>query len=150
MPANTSPIFGLTPNVSSVNITTAAANTSSAGGGTVGTDIFKVFTAGANGSFVQMIRFMSVASAANTTGVATTLRIFYSTVGSGATATGDTHCIGEISVPAIASDNSTNATNYYDFILNKAIPASSFIHVSQHVAQTTNQNWVATAFGSDY
>ncbi len=150
MPANTNPLFSLTPNVSSVNLTTTAANTSSAGGGTVGTDIFKVFTAGANGSFVQKIRFMSVASAANTTGVATTLRIFWSTVGSSTTATGDTHCIGEISVPAIASDNSTNATNYYDFVLNQGIPASSFIHVTQHVAQTTNQNWVATCFGGDY
>lgn len=150
MAQNTQPIFSLTPNVAAVNITTAAANTSSAGGGTVGTDIFKVFTAGANGSFINKIRFMSVASAANTTGVATTLRIFFSTVGSGATATGDTHCIGEVSVPAIASDNSTNATNYYDFIINEAIPASTFIHVSQHVAQTANQNWVAVAFGGDY
>ena len=150
MPANTQPIFSLTPNVSSVTLTTTAANTSSAGGGTVGTDIFKVFTTGSNGSFIQKIRFMSVASSANTTGVATTLRIFISSVGSSTTSASDTFLIGEVSVPAIASDNSTNATNYYDFILNVPVQASRFIHVSQHVAQTTNQNWVATAFGGDY
>src|ERR1041385_2452304 len=98
MAANTAPIFSLTPNVSSVTLTTTAANTSSAGGGTVATDIFKVFTTGANGSFVQKIRFMSVASAANTTGVATTLRVFISSVGSGATSAADTFLIGEISV----------------------------------------------------
>lgn len=149
MPANTSPIFSLTPNVGTVSITTTAANTSSAGGGTVGTDIFKVFTAGANGSFVQRVRFMSVAST-GTTGVATTLRVFYSTVGSGSTSAANTFLINEISVPAIASDHSTNATNYYEFIFNQAIPSGAFIHVTQHVAQTTNQNWIAVCFGGDY
>ncbi len=147
--ANTSPLFSGVPNVTSVTITTASANTSSAGGGTVGTDIFKVFTAGASGSFVQRIRFMSVATAP-TTGVATTLRIFRSTVGSGATTAANTFLIGEISVPAIASDATTNATNYYDFIINQAFPTGDFLHVTQHVAQTANQNWIATAFGGDY
>src|ERR1043165_1051806 len=150
MPANTQPVFSLTPNVSSVTITTTAANTSSAGGGTVGTDIFKVFTTGTNGSFVQKIRFMSVASAAATTGVATTLRIFISSVGSGSTSASNTFLIGEISVPAINSDNSTNATNYYEFIINAALPTGMFIHAAHHVAQTTTQNWIATCFGGDY
>ena len=150
MPANTTPIWALTPNVGTVTLTTTAVNTSSAGGGTVATDIFKTFTAGANGSFVQKVRFMSVASAANITGVATTLRVFLSTVGSGATAAANTFLVGEVSVPAIASDHSTNATNYYDFIINQAIPTGMFVHVTQHVAQTTNQNWVAVCFGGDY
>lgn len=147
--ANTSPIFSLTPNVGSVTLTTTAANTSSAGGGTVGTDIFKVFTSGSSGSFINKVRFMSVATAP-TTGVATTLRIFISSVGSGSTTAADTFLIGEVSAPAIASDATTAGTNYYDFILNCAIPASRFIHVTQHVAQTTNQNWIATCFGGDY
>lgn len=150
MPANTSPIFSLTPNVGSVSITTAAANVKSSGAGTLASDIFKAFTAGANGSFIQKLRFMSVASAAAVTGVATTLRVFLSTVGSGSTTAADTFLVGEISVPAISSSHSTNATNYYDLILNMAIPAGMFIHVSQHVAQTANQNWVATAIGGDY
>ena len=150
MAANTSPIFSLTPNVGKVTLTTSAANTSSAGGGTVGTDIFKAFTAGTNGSFIQRIRFLSVATAAATTGVATTLRVFISTVGSGSTTAADTFLIAEQGVPAIASDNSTSAVNYYDVTLNMAIPASTFIHVTQHVAQTANQNWIAVAFGGDY
>jgi hypothetical protein len=150
MSANTSPIFSLTPNVGQVSIPTATANVKSDGVGTVATDLFKAFTAGANGSFIQRIRFMSVASAAAVTGVATTLRIFLSTVGSGATLASNTFLIGEISVPAIASDHSTLATNFYDFLLNMAIPTGMFIHVTQHVAQTANQNWVATAIGGDY
>ena len=149
MAANTSPIFSLTPNVGTVSITQASANTSSAGGGTVGTDIVKVFTASANGSFVQKIRFMSVATAP-TTGVAATLRVFISTVGSGSTTASNTFLIGEVPVPAIASDATTAATNYYDFIINSAIPTGTFILVTQHVAQTANQNWVAVCFGGDY
>lgn len=149
MAANTTPIFSLTPNIGTVTITQSAANTSSAGGGTVGTDIFKAFTSGSFGSFVNKVRFMSVATAP-TTGVATTLRVFISTVGSGATTAADTFLIGEIAVPAIASDATTAATNYYDFIVNQAIPASRFILVTQHVAQTANQNWVAVCFGGDY
>lgn len=93
---------------------------------------------------------MSIASAAATVGVATVLRIFLSTVGSGATTAANTFLIGEISVPAINSDNSVNATNYYDFLLNMAIPSGMFIHVTQHVAQTANQNWIAQAIGGDY
>ncbi len=92
---------------------------------------------------------MSVATAP-TTGVATTLRIFLSTVGSSTTTAADTFLIGEISVPAIASDATTSATNFYDFIINQAIPTGYFIHVTQHVAQTTNQNWVAVTFAGDY
>ena len=149
MPANTSPIFGLTPNVSSVTITTTAANVSSAGGGTLGSTIFKVFTSGANGSFIQKIRFMSVATTP-TNSVATVLRIFISTISTGATTAADTFLIGELSVPLIASSNATNASNFYDYPLNFALSSGEYIHVTQHVAQTTNQNWIATAIGSDY
>lgn len=149
MAANTSPIFTLTPNIGTVTITTASANTSSAGGGTVATDIFKAFTSGSFGSFVQFVRFMCVATAP-TNSVATTLRVFLSTVGSGATTAANTFCIAEVSVPLIAADNSTAATNYYDVPINKAIPTGYFIHVTQHLAQTANQNWVAITFGGDY
>jgi hypothetical protein len=150
MPANTVPIFSLTPNLSAVSITTASANTASAGAGTVGTNMFLAFTAGANGSFVQKVRFMSVASAAGVTGVATVLRIFLSTVNSGSPTAANTFLIGEVSVPAINSANQVNATNFYDFPLNIAIQTGYYILVSQHVAQTTNQNWNAMVFGGNY
>jgi hypothetical protein len=150
MPANTNPIFTLTPNVGRVTITQAAANVKSDGVGTVGTDNFLVFTAGANGSFVERVRFMSVASAAATAGVATTLRVFLSTVNTGGTTAADTFLIGEISVPAITSSHSTNATAPYELALNIAIPTGMYILVSQHVAQTANQNWIAVAIGGDY
>lgn len=153
MAANQAPIYTLTPNIGTARITTTYAQVKSDGTSAgSGTDfVVKAFTAGSNGSYVDRIRFFTVASAANTTGVATTLRAYLSTVANpGATATTDTFLIGEISVPAIASSNSTNATNFYDIPLGFAIPTGMYIHVSQHVAQTTNQAWNAVVIGGNY
>ena len=153
MPANTQPIYTVTPNVGSIIIGTTSAQVKSDGtsAGT-GTDLmYKAFTAGANGSFIEKIRFSCVASAAATTSVATTLRAYLSTVASpGATANTDTFLIGEVSASAQSASHSTNATNYYEIPVNLAIPTGYYIHVSQHVAQTTNQSWLATVFGGDY
>lgn len=153
MPANTQPLFSLTPNVGTVSIPTATAQVKSDGTSAgSGVDlVYKAFTTGANGSYVDRVRFHTVASAAATTGVATTLRIYKSTVAApGATTSSNTFLIGEISVPAISSSHSTNATNYYDVILEMVLPTGIYIHVSQHVAQTTNQNWIAHVIGGDY
>jgi hypothetical protein len=58
--------------------------------------------------------------------------------------------LGEISVGALASANATNATNFYELPLNFAMPANTYLLVSQHAQQTTNQNWEALVIGSDY
>lgn len=153
MAANTSPIFTLTPNISSILIATTNAQVKSDGtsAGSGADLMYKVFTSGANGSFLDKIRFFSVASAAATTGVATTLRAYLSTVASpGATANTDTFLLGEVSVPAISSSHSTNATNYYEIVLGIVVQTGRYVHVSQHVAQTTNQAWMSMAFGGDF
>lgn len=149
---NFNPIYALTPNVSSVKITTTAALTRSDGSAAnaIGTDQFLAFTSGASGSFVQRVRFNVVASAAAVNSVATTLRVYLSTVNTGTPTATNTNLLAEISVPIISSANSTSATNYYEIPLNIAIPASRYILVSQHIAQTTNQSWQATVFGGDY
>lgn len=152
MPANTSPIFSLTPNISSAAITQTAALTRSDGVGVItgGTQtLFVAFTAGANGSFIQKVRFMSVANAP-TTGVATVLRVYISTTNTGTTTAANTFLVGELSVPAVPSANATNASSYYELPLNFAIETGQYILVSQHTAQTANQNWIATVIGSDY
>lgn len=157
MPANTAPIFTLTPKVTGVKIGTTSAQVKSDGtsAGT-GTDLmYCAFIAGTNGSFLQKVRFNTVASAAAVTGVATTLRVYLSTVVTaigvaGATTAANTLLLAEISVAALVASNSINAANFVDIPLNIAIPASTYIMVSQHVAQTTNQNWQALAFGGDY
>lgn len=149
---NFQPIWGLTPNVGNATITTTSAQTAS-NGASAGSSpdlMFKAFTAGAQGSYIDTIRFFSVATG-SITGVATVLRAYTSTVASpGATTAANTFLLGELSVGAIASSNSTNATSYYDMPINKAVNSGSFIHVSQHVAQTANQNWIAQVWGLDY
>lgn len=152
MPANTTPIYSLTPNVSSVKITTTAALVRSDGSAAnpIGTDQFLAFTTGANGSFIQRVRFIPVSSAAAVNSVATTLRVFLSSVNSGTPTASNTNLLAEISVPLISVANSTNAVTYYEIPLNIQVPTGRYILVSQHVAQTTNQSWQATVFGGDY
>lgn len=147
MPANTSPIFTLTPNVGNVKVT--AANTSSSGSGTVATDIFKAFTAGANGSFVARVRFNPVATAPTTT-TATIGRIFYSTVGSSTTSATDTWLIGEVTLPAVAADNASAPTNPIEIMVNMAVPTGSFIHATNHAAPAANSGWVVQVIAGDY
>ncbi len=152
MAANTQPIFTKTPQVGRANIPTANAQVKSDGTSAgAGADImYLAFTAGANGSFVDRVRFLSVANAV-TTGVATVLRAYLSTVAApGATTQADTFLLGEISVPAVPSANATNATSPYDIMIGLAIPTGTYIHVSQHAAQTANQHWIAEVFGGDY
>ncbi len=155
MPANTTPIYTLTPNVGHAVITTTYAQVKSDGttAGSGNDRMVLAFTAGANGSYVDTVRFNCVANTAATSSVATTLRVYMSTVAApeaGATTQANTHCFAEISVPIVVSSHSTNATNFYEIPVNKAIPTGTYIHVAQHVAQTTNQVWKATVFGGDY
>jgi hypothetical protein len=152
MSANTNPIFSLTPNVGEVKITTTAALVRSDGSAAnaIGTDQFLAFSSGTNGSFVQRVRFIPVSSAAAVNSVATTLRVFMSTINTGTPTATNTYLLAEISVPIISAANSTNAVTYYEIPLNIAIPASNYILVSQHIAQTTNQSWQAMVFGGDY
>jgi hypothetical protein len=152
MAQNFNPIYTLTPNVSSVKITTTSALVRSDGSAAnaIGTDQFLAFSSGASGSFVQRVRFNTVASAANIASVATTLRVFLSTVNSGTPTSANTNLLAEIGVPIIATANSLNPTSFYEIPLNIAIPTARYILVSQHVAQTTNQSWQATVFGGDY
>jgi hypothetical protein len=152
MPANTNPIYALTPNVGTVKITQSSTLVRSDGSAVnaIGTDQFLAFTSGTNGSFIQRVRFNVVASAAAVNSIATTLRVFLSTVSSGIPTAANTDLLAEISVPIISAANSTNSTNYYEIPLNIAIPTGHHILVSQHLAQTANQSWQATVFGGDY
>lgn len=158
MPANTNPIFTLTPNITGVKIGTTSAQVKSDGttAGT-GTDLmYCAFTTGANGSFIQKVRFNVVASAAGTSSVATVLRVYWTTVSGtpgsalGATTASNTFLIAEISVPVISASSGTNATSFFEVPINMAFETGTYIAVSQHTAQTTNQNWQAVVYGGNY
>jgi hypothetical protein len=147
MPANTSPIFTLAPRFSAANIT--AANTSSQGGGTVGTDIFLAFSPGTNGSYLQKIRFSLAESTISTASAATVHRVFLSTVNTGTTTSANTFLIQEINA-ATQTPTSTASSYPIDIPLNFAIPSTYYVLITTHVAPTTNTVWSATVFGGDY
>lgn len=149
MPANTAPIFALTPNVG-IGAPTAA-NTKSDGTGTIATDLFKAFTAGANGSFISKVRFCVTGTTAATTTTATVGRVYLSSKTSGATSPGvDTFLLGEVALPAQSADHSTNPSVPIDLLINQAIPAGWTILISTHAAPAAATSVQAVVYGGDY
>ena len=113
MPANTTPIFTNVPILDGVQLT--AANTKSDGTGTIGTDIFLLTTAGANGAWIGRIQFSASASVASTGTTATIARVFVSSVSSGATTAANTWMIREVILPAVTAAHPTIPTPPIDF-----------------------------------
>lgn len=152
MPANTAPVFVLTPNIGKCLFPTTGLTKSDGASGAsgIGTDMSLAFSAGANGSFVEKIRMSPVATAAATATQATVLRIYLSTVSSGVTANTNTVLIQEIGAAAQTADHSTNATFFFEVPLNIKLPTGYFILVSTHTAPIANTNWEAVVFGGDF
>jgi hypothetical protein len=149
MPANTSPIYSLTPNISGIAPT--AGNTNSDGTGTIGTNIFKAYTAGANGSYVSVIRWAAVGTTAATNTGATVGRIFITSLSSGTTSPGNnTWLLAEYALAIQSTDNSATATFFIEVPVYKALPAGWCILVTNHVAPNANTAWQAVVYGGDY
>lgn len=124
MPANTSPIYSITGDTQSVAqnnsglVVGPTANTALDGSGT----LYKLFTAGANGSYVQKIRFRPVGSPA-----ATVCRVFISS--STTTSATNTWLYDEITLPAVTLSQ-TAATSVFELPMNFALPASYLLYVT--------------------
>lgn len=139
MPANTSPIFTLTPNCG-VN-TIAAANTASDGSGSLVT----VFTAGSNGSRVEKVRFRNGQATAAASS-AMVVRVFVTDTG-GSNPT----LIGEAAMPAATRTTSViGATALISFAGGLNIASGQIIKVCQSVyAGAQDLNHVVCE-GGDY
>jgi hypothetical protein len=147
---NVDPIFSKVGSINGVACG-ATANTSSLGVGTIGTDIFKVFTGDAtNGSYVARIILMPVASAAATATTSTTIRIFVSNKTSGATTQADTWLIREVAAASQTADHSTSPVNPIEVVLGFALPPSYTILVTCHVINAASTSWQATVLGGNY
>jgi hypothetical protein len=124
MPANTSPIYsivGATDSVAANNsglVVGPTANTALDGSGT----LYKAFTAGANGSYIQKIRFRPVGSPA-----ATVARVFIST--STTTSATNTWLYDEITLPAVTLSQ-TAASSVFELPLNFAIDPNYLLYVT--------------------
>ncbi len=151
---NTLPTFTNSANVSAVAVT--AANTSSEGGGTVGTNIFLAFTPGANDSYLDFLRWMPTASAAATNTAATVGRVFLSSVNSGSTTSSNTFLIFEAVLPQVSADSSTGANNAIDIPLQFRLPGSNaavgalYLLVTNHAAPNASTQWLAITFAANY
>jgi len=124
MAANTAPIFSIAGHVESVAsdnsglVVGPTANTAQDGSGT----LYKAFTAGANGSFLQKIRFRPVGSPA-----ATVCRVFISS--SSSTSATNTWLYDEITLPAVTVSQ-TAASSVFELPLNFALNANYLLYVT--------------------
>lgn len=145
MASNTAPNY--TRNGAFGSVTVTAPNTSSTGSGTIATDIFKAFTAGADGSFIDRVDFIPTASAPFTS-TATVGRVFLSSITAGATTSANTFLIGEVVLPSVNADNATGANSAYSIPVGFRIPAGYTILVTNHAAAATV--WRANVIAGDY
>lgn len=145
MPANTSPIFSITGAIDSVAsnnsglVVGPTANTALDGSGT----LYKAFTAGSNGSYVQKIRFRPVGSPA-----ATVARVFISS--STTTSTTATWLYDEITLPAV-TQSQTAASSVFELPLNFALDASYLLYVTFGTSTgSSGTGYSVVVVGGDY
>ncbi len=148
MAGNATPQFTKNGVIGSVLCT--AANTSSAGGGTVGSTIFLIVTADStNGTYIEKVLIQAVATTP-TAMAATVGRIFASSVTSGATTSANTYLIAEVTMPAVNADDTTNPVYPISVPIDFRLPAGWTLLFTNHGAPNANSNWRATAIGGDY
>lgn len=135
MPANTSPIFPLTPKISWGTITTA--NTAKDGTGTVVT----IFTAGSNGARVDRIKVRYTG-----TSVATVLRIFINNGSTNATAANNI-LYTEITIPA-CTISEVAAQPDISLSIGLTLPAGYVLNCT--LGTTVAAALAITAEGGDY
>ena len=151
---NAQPQFTARGDVQSAFVT--AANTNSDGTGNIGTPtMYVLYTPGANDSYIETVRVMGVASSAGATLSATVIRLYISTVNTGATTNANTHLIAEIAIPTYAVNNATAATPVFDWpvmcrLAGSGAAVPQYLLVSSHVAAGANTGYQCTAFGGDY
>jgi len=136
MPANTSPIFPVTPQIGWTTLTTV--NTATDGTGTVAT----IFTATTDGSRVDYLRCISLG-----TNVATLLRVFLNNGSTNATATNNA-LFYELPLTSTAASNTSQAGSEIDIPLNISLPNGYKINVT--IATAVSAGWKVTAVGGNY
>jgi hypothetical protein len=137
MPANTAPIFSLTPKTSWGTTAITGSNTAKDGTGTV----LGVYTAGANGSYVQRVRFRPAG-----TNVQTVARLFINNGSTNATAANNI-LFDEITLSAITLSE-TAAQPSFEIPLNFALPAGYVLNIT--IGTTVAAGYYVSAIGGDY
>lgn len=139
MPANTTPIFTLTPKVGLASV--SAANTASDGSGTLVT----LFTAGSNGSRIERIRYNN-AQATAAASSAMVIRFFITDTGGA-----NPLLITEVALVAMTRTTAVSgASGIYTFTNGLVIPSGTIIKVIQSVYAGVQDLMHYIAEGGDY
>jgi hypothetical protein len=141
MPANTAPIFTLTPDVAWASAIGTTANNVYDGSGTIGTNIYTIFTAGANGSFVERIRLR-----ARGTNIQTVIRVFLNNGSTNATQANNA-LLTEYPLPATTAA-ANGSTPEFEIPMNIQIPAGYRLLVLFGTAVAAGYD--VMAIGGDY
>jgi len=151
MAANTAPIFTDVPIVGrGLWTNSSTANADSDGSGTIGTDMILLVTPGADGAFINRVRFTPAATAASTATTASVHRLFLSTQASGATTSANTSLIAEIAAPSQTAAAPTAAITSLELPLGFYVPSGTQLLWSMHHVAAANTVWHCVAFGGQY
>jgi hypothetical protein len=156
MAANTLPIFSKAGVVTTVSIPNGIALlVTSNGVATTGVtgltgEMVLCFTADAtNGSYIQKIRLRPVASVA-TTQAANTIRLYISSVSSGATTAANTTCFEEIAWGSQAAANASTVPFYVDVPCGFILPAGKTILASVQSKPTASTEIAVITYAGNY
>jgi hypothetical protein len=147
MPANTTPIFTVTPDINwgTTNPIGTVAVTSTAATSYDGTtSAVLLYTAGTNGSFVQKLVF----EAAGTNATASVARIFINNGSTNATAANNTLFM-QYSLPTSTASNTT-ATSHVEVPLMLQLPASYRVYILISSSANLGAGWFVTVVAGDY
>jgi hypothetical protein len=141
MPANTTPIFSLTP-ASEWTTQMTAANP----GNVTGTTSYLVFSASTNGAYVQKIRFRHLPTITNN--AATAARVWINN-GSDRTVAANNTLWDEITIATNTLTQAAASVNY-ELPLNFALPPFYALYVTLGASPTAGAAIQATVIGGDY
>ena len=156
MAGNINPIYSKAGAVTTVSIPNGiTALVTSNGAATTGVnaltgEMVLCFTADAtNGSYIQKIRLRPVASTATTQG-ANTVRLYISSVTSGATTAANTVCFEEIAWASQAAANASTVPFFVDIPCNFILPAGKTILASVQSKPTANTEIAIITYAGNY
>ena len=151
MAANNDPIYSKASDYQGSALITTAASVVYDISGTIGTDIYKVFTADStNGGFVQKLRFKYAANG-TTTSVAAVIKIWISSVTSGTPTIGtNAWFYDEVNIPATGALTTTSSGPVYEVPFNFPIPAGYTILCKVTVSQTASTGWLCSVIAGKY
>jgi hypothetical protein len=143
MPANTNPLFGLTPNIGRAGGATGIGTTAVTDYDGTGAGNVLAFTAGANGSFLSHI--MLKAKGTNAVSVARC----YENNGSANSSAGNNSFFREVGLPVTTASTTLETPNIV-IPCGFVVPATHTIYIGISAVSNLATGWASTAYGMDY